>query len=96
MPTLIEPPVEMTLADTDVPAVPPPPPVEWARMPLEWSPVVEMSPLQVTETLSAVEPVPPFPPIEVLIVSAVSVDPLMAMPPWPPPPPTDWALMASE
>ena len=45
-----------------MPPSPPPPPMLWARMPNERSPVVAMAPRLVTSTAWPDEPLPPLPP----------------------------------
>ena len=46
----------------EAPDRPPPPPTDWARMPLAWAPDVLMVPLLTTVTMPPVAPLPPLPP----------------------------------
>ena len=77
-----------------LPPLPPPPPMLWARMPSDISPVVLILPLLVTNTFPPVLPFPPPPPTErfplKLRPSLAAPKPIVAVkldPPDPPPPP---------
>ena len=77
-------------------ALPPPPPMDWARMPSAPAPRVMISPELVTVTAPPLPPSPPEPPMEisgVLVVALMVRLAAMDMPPLPPPPPTDWATI---
>ena len=80
-------------ARSTLPATPPPPPTDCAKMPFEAMPNVSIvaPPCWVTVTSPPSPAAPPLPP-----TPTVPVRPVTALPPTPPPPPTDWAKMPFE
>ena len=78
------------------PPSPPEPPIDWARMPSDERPEVEMSPVLPTWASPAILLAPPAPPIETPTFadcSEVVTVAATANPPLPPPPATDSAKM---
>src|SRR5262249_58217182 len=77
------------------PPLPPPPPSDCATTPLAWSWVVEMIPVELTITTSALPPPAPKPPSEAAMLRLLPVGiasvPAKLKPPLPPPPPIDCA-----
>ncbi len=107
---LAEPPLSPTAPEALKPPLPPPPPIDWARMPAELEPLVVMFPLEVTPTRATLgalvtsgvvtvvtePPKPPEPPMLADRAPPTTKTPEMAKPPLPPPPPIDWARMPLE
>ncbi|GAB5378321.1 MAG: hypothetical protein AcusKO_47830 [Acuticoccus sp.] len=84
------------------PPVPPPPAMDWARMPLDPAPATVMSPPWLTVTEPAAAPPPPDPPTETAKDLFVSSDvegvaaKVVVLPPSPPPPAIDCATRPCE
>ena len=74
------------------PPAPPPPPIDWANIPGEVSPLVCKLLDDITVTESLDPPGPPLPPrftvADALVAPAAPLM-LIALPPAPPPPPSD-------
>ena len=64
------------------PPLPPPPPIDWAVIPVEYWPNVEILEELSTKTVLAVAPLPPNPPME-----RDAASPLSGTVGWPSPPP---------
>jgi hypothetical protein len=77
---------------TAIPPLPPPPPTDCARIPVDEFPVVVINAALSTSTVEALPPLPPAPPratfalikLELALALAATV-----IPPLPPPPPID-------
>ena len=78
------------------PPLPPPPPIDCARMPFAPSPCVAMLSTLVTLTVEPLPAAPPKPPTLTAIAALAlvpAIETLPEKPPAPPPPPTDCAKM---
>ena len=74
-------------------ALPPPPPTDCAKIPMEESPAVAIEPEVVIDTVPEVPPAPPKPPTESAAEYLPPSAPDVLEPPLPPPPPIDCAVM---
>src|SRR5579872_5373200 len=81
---------------TSRPPYPPPPPIDCARIPPEFSPVVRMLSNDAATTSAPAPAAPPLPNVYDDFTPVLVIFPDALTPPEPPPPPIDCAVMPTE